>query len=170
MADEETEQAERADDNSEERASEKEDSGSTEVPPEVKAALKKANKEAETLRHKLKEYEDAEKSEQGKLNERVSTAEKRADDAEARALRLEVASEKSLTKAQAKRLVGSTQEELEADADELLETFGVKKSEDDGKESRRPKEKLHSGASAKEEPEQSPDELADAVLKQSRGG
>src|SRR5690349_696993 len=38
--------------------------------------------------------------------------------------RREVAAAKGLSPAQAKRLVGTTREELEADADELLETFG----------------------------------------------
>ena len=44
-------------------------------------------------------------------------------------LRLEIAAEKGLTPAQARRLVGNTREELEADADELLEAFGAKKPE-----------------------------------------
>ncbi len=93
------------------------------VPPEVKRALRQANKEAESLRLKLKDFEDRDKTETQKLAERADAAEKRALDLESRALRLEVASEKGLTSAQAKRLVGSTRDELEADADELLETF-----------------------------------------------
>jgi hypothetical protein len=93
------------------------------VPPEVKRALAKANKEAETLRLKLKEFEDRDKSEAEKLAERVDAAEKRAVEMEAAALRLEVAAEKGLSPAQAKRLVGTTRDELEADADELLTTF-----------------------------------------------
>lgn len=93
------------------------------VPPEVKAALRKANKEAETLRLKLQEFEDRDKTEAQKLAERAEAAEKRAIELETRALRLEVAADKGLTPAQAKRLVGSTREELEADADELVSTF-----------------------------------------------
>lgn len=58
--------------------------------------------------------------------EREAAAEKRAADADARALRLEVAFEKGLTPAQAKRLVGGSREELEADADDILENFPVK--------------------------------------------
>jgi hypothetical protein len=46
-------------------------------------------------------------------------------DAELRATRLEIAHEKGLTPAQAKRLVGATKEELEADADEILRDFPV---------------------------------------------
>lgn len=66
--------------------------------------------------------------------EKAQTATKKAQDeaakATARADRLEVAMEKGLTPAQAKRLVGDTKEELEADADEILELFGSAKSED----------------------------------------
>lgn len=93
------------------------------VPPEVRRALNKANKEAEALRLQLKEFQDRDKSEAEKVAERAQSAETRAAEAESKALRLEVAFEKGLTPAQAKRLVGQTREELEADADELLETF-----------------------------------------------
>ncbi len=86
-------------------------------------ALAKANEEAKALRLKLQEIEDRDKSDAEKLNERLSAAEQRAQDAEARAVRLEVATAKGLTPAQAKRLVGATREELEADADEILEAF-----------------------------------------------
>lgn len=55
--------------------------------------------------------------------EREAAAEQRAAQAEARALRLDVAFEKGLTPAQAKRLVGASREELEADADEILRDF-----------------------------------------------
>lgn len=101
------------------------------VPPEVKAALRKANKEAQDLRLKLQTFEDRDKTEAQKLTDRAEAAEKRAVDLESRALRLEVASERGLTSAQARRLVGSTREELEADAAELLETF---KPPSDGRE------------------------------------
>ena len=95
----------------------------SDVPPEVKRALSKANKEAETLRLKLKEYEDRDKTEMERLTERAEAAERAAAETELRALRIEVAAEKGLTPAQAKRLVGSTRDELEADAKELLDTF-----------------------------------------------
>ena len=80
----------------------------------------KANADAAT---RLAQFEDRDKTEAQKLNERAEAAERRAAEVEGRALRLEIAAEKGLTPAQAKRLVGSTREELEADADELLETF-----------------------------------------------
>lgn len=100
------------------------------VPPEVKRALAKANKEAETLRLKLKEFEDRDKTEAERLAERADAAEKRALDMETAAMRLEVAAENGLTPAQAKRLVGTTRDELEADAKELLATFQPAKTDD----------------------------------------
>ncbi len=90
---------------------------------EERAAKKAAEKELADLRAKLKEIEDKDKSESEKLAEKAAAAEKTASEATLRALRLEVAAEKGLTPAQAKRLVGATKEELEADADELLASF-----------------------------------------------
>lgn len=69
------------------------------------------------------EFTEAQKTEQEKLLARAEAAEKKAAEVELRALRAEVAAEKGLTAAQAKRLVGATREELETDADELVETF-----------------------------------------------
>lgn len=60
------------------------------LPPEVKAALRKANKEAETLRRRLKEIEDRDKTETERLNERTTAAEKRAADAVTRIVKAEV--------------------------------------------------------------------------------
>lgn len=62
-----------------------------EVPPEVKAALRKANKEAETLRLRLKEYEDRDKSDAEKQAERLQALEAEALAARSEALRLRVA-------------------------------------------------------------------------------
>lgn len=84
---------------------------------------REAAKERDTLAARLKEFEDRDKSDSEKAAERLTAAEKRAADAEARATRLDVAFEKGLTPAQAKRLVGNTREELEADADEILRDF-----------------------------------------------
>jgi hypothetical protein len=64
------------------------------------------------------------------LQEKLTKAESEAETAKADYVRLEVATEKGLTPKQAKRLQGKTKEELEADADEILEEFGVKKSEE----------------------------------------
>jgi hypothetical protein len=110
---------------------------------------------------KLKELEDADKSEIEKAAAKAAEAEKRAADAELKALRLEVASDKKLTPAQAKRLVGSTREELEADADDLLDTF--KPADEEKDDSGRPKEKLKPGASPESDDEKSAKELLESI-------
>lgn len=94
---------------------------------------KAAAKERDALAARLQEFEDRDKSEIQRASERAEAAEKRAADLEVRALRLEVASEQGLTTAQARRLVGETREELEADARDLLETF-KSASQDDSTE------------------------------------
>lgn len=91
---------------------------------EERQRAKAAEKRAAELEARLKEIDDAGKSEAEKTSERLAAAEKAATEAEQRALRLEIAAEKGLTPKQAKRLVGSTRDELESDADELLATFG----------------------------------------------
>lgn len=106
-------------------------------------------KELEPLAAKAKELEDSKKTETEKLGEKLTAAEKRAVEAEQRALRMEVASAKGLTQAQAKRLVGATKEELEADADELLASFGGPDAgggKGGGGKGRTPVEKLRPGA------------------------
>lgn len=100
---------------------------------------------------RLKELEDADKSETEKLNERASAAEKKAEAAEQRALRLEVAADKGLTAKQAARLIGTTKEELEADADELLDSFSSKDDEDAPKNR---SERLRGGGRPEDEPEE----------------
>lgn len=128
-----------------------------------RADLAKAKSQRDDFKKKAKEYEDATKSETDKAAERATEAEARATKAEAELARTNVALAKGLTPAQAKRLVGSTEEELMADADELLETF--KKDGDDGGQgpARRPKEKLRSGAatdSSDDDDEDDPIKLA----------
>lgn len=98
-------------------------------PDAVKAAIKAerdaakaARKEADDLRAKLREHEDRNKTDEQKLTERAE----RADAAEAKALRYEVAAAKGIDLRLALRLTGSTREELEADADTLK---GLVKSE-----------------------------------------
>lgn len=98
------------------------------------AAERQARREAEAnakkLREQLQRIEDKDKSEVERLTEQVATATKERDAAVSRADRLEVAVTKSLDEGQsaritsaAKRLTGTTREELEADADEFLAAF-----------------------------------------------
>lgn len=125
----------------------------------AKEKIRKANAEAANLRKRLKDAEpilaahkeaqEAAKSTEQKLTEERDEHLKRADSAEAENLRLRVALRKGLTEVQAKRLVGSTEEELEADADDLLESFGGAKRPAD-----RPKETLRSGSNPDDAPEE----------------
>jgi len=67
---------------------------------------------------------------------KTATEKTRADEAERQNLVRDIAADKGLTPAQAKRLQGSTKDELEKDADELVKTFGVegRTDGDDGDE------------------------------------
>jgi len=90
----------------------------------------KHRRDARAAQAKVKEFEDKDKTEAQRLEDRTTSAETRAASAEATALRLDVALDKApegLSVAQvrklAKRLTGSTREELEADAEELFAEF-----------------------------------------------
>lgn len=128
------------------------------LPAWARESLSKARREAASFRTKVrelepaarkaKELEDAGKSDAERLTGEVKTHQTRAEAAEARAMRLEVALSKGLTATQAKRLVGATVEELEADADELLASFGGGKNDKDDERKApagRPVERLRSG-------------------------
>jgi len=113
---------------------------------EERKARRDAERAVAELQGKLKELDDKDKSETEKLADRLAAAEKRADEADARVIRAEVAAAKGLTPAQAKRLTGSTREELEADAAELLETFAPRHGDADRPNpTNRPKEDLRGG-------------------------
>lgn len=135
----------------------------------------------------LDELEDQNKSELDRATAKVTAAEQRAAAAERRVLVLEVAAEKGLTATQAKRLQGDTRDELEADADELLENFtptggkpdtgGAGDDSSDGDDSidedddaggkpgsRRPRERLKPGASSDAEPAEDTDKIAERLL------
>lgn len=99
-----------------------------ENPDAVKAAIqaerkkaREANAAARDLERQLAERDAAAQP----LEDRLTAAEQRAQDADLRAIRLEVALDKGLKTRHASRLVGSTKAELEADADALLADLGV---------------------------------------------
>lgn len=129
----------------------------------------KRAKENSDAAARLKELEDAKKSDQEKQAERLAELESTAKTSTLEAARLRVALRKGLTEAQAKRLIGDSEEELEKDADELLATFQPEEGEDAGGVPRRPQERLRPGATPSAEPEKSSEELADAVIKRQRG-
>ncbi|MEG8275769.1 hypothetical protein [Streptomyces sp. AHA2] len=105
------------------------ESGGASIPPEVERALKKANKEAETLRLKLKQYEDRDKTEAQKLAEGKAEAEREAAAAKQELMRYRVAANKKLPAELADRLKGATEEEMAEDADRLLEVFSAQKAQ-----------------------------------------
>lgn len=120
-------------------------------------AKAKANADAAA---KLAELEEGQKTETQRLTDEAAAATARADKAEAEALRLRVGAEKGLTPVQAKRLVGATQEELEADADELLSSFGPV---DPDAPPARPKENLRGGGDPTAEPEPDMRKIVDSI-------
>lgn len=153
--------------------------------PVVKA-LAKANKEAQEARLRIKEYEDRDKTEQQRAVEKATELQAAVAAAEARAARMEVALEKGLTATQAKRLVGTTREELEADAIQLLADLGIG-AKDTGKDAGndgdgdggdpangsapwgRPKEKLRAGAAGADSDDAfDPYKIADAIANKKR--
>lgn len=120
-------------------------------------------REAREAQARAAEYENQNKTEAQRLEDRATGAESRAVAAERELARTKVALRKGLTEAQAKRLIGDTEEELEADADELLATF---QTDDDGQDPlrRTPRERLRPGATPPAEPEETdPAKLAALV-------
>lgn len=108
---------------------------------------RRARREAEArlreVEAKLEEHEGEKKSDVERATDRIATLERELAETRREALRLEVAMAKGLTAAQARRLAGNTREELEADADELLELFGGRTggSSATGDDDRRPPRK-----------------------------
>jgi hypothetical protein len=90
-----------------------------EIPKEVAAALKKANKEAEALRLKVKEFEDRDKTEAERALEARRELESRVEKAEREALRLRVIAEIGLDSDLHEFVTGDTEEEIRAKAEKL---------------------------------------------------
>jgi hypothetical protein len=120
---------------------------------------------------KLDEQEAANKSEVERLTEQVATLTQERDTAIGKADRLEVAISKSLDEDRAsristavKRLTGTTREELEADADELLPLLfppgeGGERETPAGK----PREDLRGGGDPTESPESDVRSVVDSI-------
>lgn len=88
----------------------------------VKSLRKEASesrKQLETANAKLRELEDRDKSESEKLTQRAAESERRAVEAEARLLRVEIAAERKMAATAVGLLTGATREEIEASADRL---------------------------------------------------
>lgn len=84
-------------------------------------AAKEAQKRAEAAEAKVAEYEEANKSEIEKLAARADKADQAKADAEARLLRFEVAAEKQVPQKLVPLLTASSKQDLEVQADLILE-------------------------------------------------
>lgn len=92
----------------------------------VKSLRKEAadsRKELASVKAQLQEIQDRDKSESEKLSERVTASERRASDAETKALRYEFAAKHGLDFEAAQHISGSTPEEIEASANHLAEVI-----------------------------------------------
>lgn len=133
---------------------------------EWKRAARKWEQRAKTneeAARRLREAEEAEKT----VAERLAEAQRRAEEAELRALRHEVAAERGLPPRLARFLSGSSREELEEAAAELLEA--IKPADTGGSPGTgngigKPRERLRPGAAPDAEPEETdPRKLAEAI-------
>lgn len=137
----------------------------------MKGERNAARKEREQLLQKLKEYEDQGKSETQRLQEAAEEAKGRAAKAEVSHRKLQVALDRapegaSLTqiKAVAKRVTGETDEDLEADADELFALLAPKTEDKTRKPAGKPRETLSGGGDPEQEPDiKDPRKLADLI-------
>lgn len=157
------------------------------------AAERKGRQDAENQLAQLRvqmatqaKADDASKSELQKLTERMTAAEERATKAERQALIAEIARDKKLPPVLAKRLAGTTAEELAADADELLAAYapaGTDQGDQGGGDTAagqsqtpaapaanttstaRPKERLVDGAADADEADFDPAAIADDILR-----
>lgn len=126
-----------------------------------------ANKGKDAIK-KLKEIEDADKSELTRAQEAVTKHQTDLATANLELARIRVALRKGLTETQAKRLVGTTEEELEADADEFLKD--IKPTDTNGGRQRQttPRENMrrgNTGSGEDPEEEMDPRKLAELVHK-----
>ena len=91
------------------------------------AEAKEVAVERDTLQTELDSKADPDSAAKiAKLEKDLSSEKAKSAKAELDLARVEIAAEKGLTPKQAKRLAGENREELEADADELIEDLGLK--------------------------------------------
>lgn len=117
----------------------------------ARKAVEARLKELEPLAEELQKLRDAEKSEVEKLGDKLAREVEHRQRVEAENIRLRVAMDNGLTSDQANRLVGTTQEELEADAKEFLKMLRPAEPEEEpqpGSVQQTPQPRLKSGVPA----------------------
>lgn len=102
------------------------DSGAKSALERERKARRDADRRATEAERRAKELEDKDKTEVQRLTDENADLKKQLATVTVSSARLKVAIEKGLTATQAKRLVGDTEEDLAADADELLADLGAK--------------------------------------------
>lgn len=121
---------------------------------ELSRKHEKRSEDNSTAADELKRLKESKQTDEEKVAAKLAELEKRTNESDRRALRAEIAQAKGLTAAQTKRLQGTTKEELEADADDLLESFPAAKDGNSGggsgggsgdDKSRKPRERLSGG-------------------------
>lgn len=134
-----------------------------------------ARKALQDAQAELKKYSDRDKTDTERLTEAAEEAKTRAAKAEVNHRKLMTAMDRApdgatLTqiKAVAKRLTGDTEEEMEADADDLYALLAPKPSDEDTDKTKapagKPKERLRGGGDPDDEPEEmDPRKLADLI-------
>jgi len=120
---------------------------------EERRARREAERQLREMQAQLQELTDKDKSEVDRLRDQLAQVTKERDTAASTLVRSEVAMAKGLSAAQAKRLVGSTREELEADADEILEAFTSPSGGTTPPPGQRPTEDLKGGSDPTSTPE-----------------
>jgi hypothetical protein len=127
--------------------------------PEVQAAAQAAAQAAVESQQKAKEDDE------------LAQARKLLAQAEIKALRLEVATEKQLPSGLAEMLNANTREELAGQADALLAAIGGAKAAERSTRARMPTERLRSGAlpEGASDSDIDPGKLADSILRRNRG-
>lgn len=128
----------------------------------TKAKLATVEGERDAAVKKVDEATNSGKSESEQLAAKLAEMEKKLEGEQANRLRAEVVAAKGLSPVQAKRLSGATKEELEADADELLDAFPT--ASNGGPPSSKPRQQLRGGGDPNSEPEETdPAKLAAAI-------
>jgi chromosome segregation ATPase len=125
-------------------------------------ARREAEKQLKAVNDRVRELEDKDKSDSEKLTSRVAELEKELSTERSRAMRLEVAIDKGLSKTQARRLVGDTEDDLVADADDLLSSFKPSDETKPAPPGSTPKENLRPGA-APDTPEPTKEDIRKAI-------